>query len=742
MATRKDKTLRPQFSTLFNIGAIRERTDGQLLERFATDRGELAELAFAALVERHGSMVMRVCRAQLSNSHDAQDAFQATFLILVKKARRLWVQDSLGPWLHQVALRTAQCARADAARRRRLERQAAEVTADSGRQEKGIESELAQRLHEEIDRLPERFRLPIVLCDLEGHTCEEAARRMGRPVGTVKSWRSRGRERLRRRLNPGGLIPSITLEATLATDVARGAIPKPEAATVRAAAQIRLDRTTPGEVSASVWMLVKGVMKTMLLSKLRTVAAFVSALALFAAGVGTIAGVAADDSNRSLDEPPNKASRLKEPSDETWNLTLREAIHIGLDHSEVIHVRNRASGGDTDDGYEIAPRNVGQDVYRFKAETMAHIRSIEQQYWSLAQQHVHLRNSEKAVELAEEIKKREESELKVGRGTVADVAEATQRLEQFRLDLVSKTSDVITTERQLRNILGLPKADGRRIVPVSQLREDKVSPDWNTCLANLLEKQPDVAHAIAELEVPKDPGAAVSLSPTIDSLIQALRGQGGPVPSPAVIEARLGTLMEGNPSLQQVIQQTMYSLGRFVLEIDANHKQYQLASKIRTNAAQRLKVQRAFYEEGRITLDRYLDSVSQYATAEAQEALFKSSYNISLIALEEAQGTLLEHKQITIVDGPRGSESRSVKRNKAAKPNADEFQSMVPTTPTTQQPPPEAGVSPAKTEIAKTDLAGKEFSFEMTIPIGPKPITIRGSFSVTPTPSTETSKTR
>src|SRR4051812_28860489 len=90
MATGRDKAVGRQLSTLFNVGAIREVTDGQLLERFATDRGEPAELAFAALVERHGPMVLRVCRGVLTNLHDAEGAFQATFLVLAQKGRALW----------------------------------------------------------------------------------------------------------------------------------------------------------------------------------------------------------------------------------------------------------------------------------------------------------------------------------------------------------------------------------------------------------------------------------------------------------------------------------------------------------------------------------------------------------------------------------------------------------------------------------------------------------------------------
>ena len=111
---------------------------------------------------------------------------------LDQESHGLWVRDSLGPWLHQVAFRTAACARSAAARRQRHERRAAEAATNVDRSEDRSSSELEKALHEEIDRLPECYRVPIVLCDLQGYTCEEAARRMGRSVGTVKSWRFRG----------------------------------------------------------------------------------------------------------------------------------------------------------------------------------------------------------------------------------------------------------------------------------------------------------------------------------------------------------------------------------------------------------------------------------------------------------------------------------------------------------------------------------------------------------------------
>src|SRR3954471_10456797 len=120
---------------LFDAGTAGGLTDGQLLERFTARGGEAAELAFAALVERHGPMVFRVCRSVLRDPHEAHDAFQATFLVLVRRAGSLWVRESLGPWLHQVAYRVASCARSAEARRRRHERRAAERSGAGVREE-------------------------------------------------------------------------------------------------------------------------------------------------------------------------------------------------------------------------------------------------------------------------------------------------------------------------------------------------------------------------------------------------------------------------------------------------------------------------------------------------------------------------------------------------------------------------------------------------------------------------------
>ena len=166
-----------QLRILYNIGTIGELTDGQLLERFATDSDEVAELAFSALVERHEAMVWRVCLAIVRDEHEAEDAFQATFLVLVRKARSLWVRDSLGPWLHQVACRTAAYLRTTGSRRRRHEQRRAEKDPiRSVEDESRLEPDLDAAVHEEVNRLPVKYRAAVVLCDLEGRTHQEAAR--------------------------------------------------------------------------------------------------------------------------------------------------------------------------------------------------------------------------------------------------------------------------------------------------------------------------------------------------------------------------------------------------------------------------------------------------------------------------------------------------------------------------------------------------------------------------------------
>ena len=285
MAIGKKGAVVRQLRTLFDLGTIRELTDGQLLERFATGEREGAELAFAALVERHGPMVLRVCRATLVDAYDAEDAFQATFLVLVKKARGLWVRDSLGPWLHQVAYRTASCVRLASARRQRHERGASQSRKEAY---VTLHDDLAQVLHEEIERLPERFRVALVLCDLEGRSHEQAARHLGWPIGTVKSRQARGRERLRDRLRRRGVSPTPTvLASALRTDGASVLVsPALAERTMQAALHFVAVRTlVPGTASS----LARGVLNSMYLAQWSKVGSVLLCLGVTVPGLGLLA---------------------------------------------------------------------------------------------------------------------------------------------------------------------------------------------------------------------------------------------------------------------------------------------------------------------------------------------------------------------------------------------------------------------------------------------------------------------
>ncbi len=276
-------------STLFDVGACSGLTDSQLLERFAAHRGEAAELAFAALIDRHGPMVLRACRGILRDDHEAMDAFQATFLVLVRKRGSLWVCSSLGPWLHRVACRAAGRAKADAGRRRALERQTAANI--PGPKRDADRDDLAAILHDEVNRLPDRFRTPILLCDMEGRTCEEAARLIGCPVGTVASRLSRGRDRLRATLGRRGLALGIAgLGAALSSEASGAVVPSAlVSSTARMASSTMAGSAAGAAIPAGVITLAQETLKAMLVTKLKLAIAALLSAGLIATGALVVA---------------------------------------------------------------------------------------------------------------------------------------------------------------------------------------------------------------------------------------------------------------------------------------------------------------------------------------------------------------------------------------------------------------------------------------------------------------------
>lgn len=187
--------------------------DEELIERFLTPGRDDSETAFRIMVIRHGPMVLGVCRHVLNQHQDAEDAFQATFIALARKAGSIKDRRVLARWLYEVAYRIAVRAKTNAVRNRMRERQGAEMSVRAAQNEAGW-NELRPVLHEELSRLPDKYRTPVVLCYLEGKTNEEAAELLRWPVGTVKGRLSRAREMLRSRLASRGLALSAAFLVT------------------------------------------------------------------------------------------------------------------------------------------------------------------------------------------------------------------------------------------------------------------------------------------------------------------------------------------------------------------------------------------------------------------------------------------------------------------------------------------------------------------------------------------------
>jgi RNA polymerase sigma factor (sigma-70 family) len=271
-----------QLEGLYRFGTSGHLGDAELLGRYvAGHRDESAEAAFAALVERHGPMVLGVCRRVLGDRHAAEDAFQATFLVLARKAGAISRREQLANWLHGVASRTALDARARAVRRRAREQEAlATAIADTGPDDGPARGELRAILDEELARLPASYRGPVILCELDGLSRQVAARQLGIPEGTLSSRLARAKDLLRHRLTRRGLAPAVVaLEAALAHE-ARALILPPSLAvsTIEAAARVAAGASLAEAVSASVVTLTQGALHTMLLAKAK-VAAFVLATA-------------------------------------------------------------------------------------------------------------------------------------------------------------------------------------------------------------------------------------------------------------------------------------------------------------------------------------------------------------------------------------------------------------------------------------------------------------------------------
>jgi Outer membrane efflux protein len=494
-------------------------------------------------------------------------------------------------------------------------------------------------------------------------------------------------------------------------------------------------------------------------------------------------------------EPAVCAARpMSAESQEIWPMSLSAATRIALDNSKLLRVvtecvpslpvgglepaRVDAAESDADNRLIVIARaNADESIWRFQSDVMALVRLVEQQYWNLAQAHAALSSSEQALKMTQGVLGRELSELTIGRacsrGIVEHLTDVARRLslEKMNIDVVRKTSDLITSERQLRTILGLPLADNRRIVPTTKPTEEQVVFDWDTCLSDMMEEQPDIRQQQAvvrlaelhlllarnqfipyldkwsvqqlidlgpELECPQQVVLTrfrQSMRPLVYKKLSGYLGLGanqedyrnfltwqvGLMYPLTGMHAPLSNtrqaqyvLLRSRAFEHQVVKQTTHSLASFFLEIDADYKQFTTAQRQRSAAQMRLDAQRAYYDEGRITIDRFVDAISAYAAAVTLESQHNVTYNISLAAMFEANGTLLSDRNIVIAESAQAS-----RRMRAVNAMIDE---QIRTT----------SCDPARTEPAlntSPDTKPKKCTFSISIGWD-KPLQIKGAISV------------
>jgi RNA polymerase sigma factor (sigma-70 family) len=343
-------------------------TDGQLLEAYLRCRDDTA---VATLVRRHGPMVWGVCRRVLRHHQDAEDAFQATFLVLHRKAASIGTKELLANWLHGTARLTALKARARAARRNERERQVPDMPEPpSTRRIPG--SDVRPALDEELSRLPNRYRAVIVLCDLEGCTRKEAARQLGCPEGTVASRLTRARAMLAKRLRRRGVVLFGGTSAVLEQQSVSAFVPNSVVdSTIHSARLLASGKAAAAAIPVRVTALSEDVMKTMLLTKLKAAVAVVLVFGFAVTGTTILAGhkAAGSDENepatKKHGEPAGKREKVTDEEDVTaWGKEVG-GLQAGLS------VRNRS---DIQTGGKVAAvvrlRNVSTETITVSAWPM------------------------------------------------------------------------------------------------------------------------------------------------------------------------------------------------------------------------------------------------------------------------------------------------------------------------------------------------------------------------------------
>lgn len=444
MANATAQPFNDDMQTLFSVGTSAGLTDGQLLERFIAGRDEAGELAFEALVAHHGPMVMRVCRNVLDDPHDVHDAFQAVFLVLARRAHAIRDRQSVACWLYGVAVRVSARARVVAIKRQIRDRrtsaaaQTIATAAPTSRNASAAErTDQAEVVHQELSRLPEKYRAPVVLCYLEGLTHDEAAAQLRWPVGTVRSRLARARDRLRSRLSRRGVTTPIAvgpLVSWVASDSpAPGAaiahcsaetISRELAASIaRSVSHVPVGRTSAaiGGSSASLG-LAQGVYQAMMFKKLLlATCAFVPVTITLLGGALFVAG----GTQAQTQKPPAAAADPVAARKDGAESPPREEIdRLARQLLEAARSRYDAQRAYYEEGRITIDRFV--DASKQLALAELRLAGTDADRLEARQRH---------VDRIKKIESRERAELEIGRGTIADVTEAHERRLEAELDL-------------------------------------------------------------------------------------------------------------------------------------------------------------------------------------------------------------------------------------------------------------------------------------------------------------------
>jgi RNA polymerase sigma factor (sigma-70 family) len=367
MASSQSKRVMDHLRRAVFAGEAADLSDGRLLTRFIEHRDEAA---FEVLVRRHGPMVLGVCRRVLRTLADAEDAFQATFLVLVRKSASIQSRDTVANWLYGVAYNVALKARTLNARRGSRERQVAQMPEPEAVSQEAFGPDLQPLLDQELSRLPEKYRLPIVLCDLEGKSRKDAAQQLRLAEGTLSSRLTRARAKLARRLGRRGLVlPAAAVGAVLAQKAAPACVPMPlVSSTVQCAMALVAGPAAGCMISAPVAALTEGVLKAMLLRKLKLVllGVLTAGLVFTGAAVSTQAlppeqatsgvekapptaaqdGLPAPRTDRPREKPPPGTPVARESRVRTLLQERLKILRARADRLRLMQEQNAASAGE------------------------------------------------------------------------------------------------------------------------------------------------------------------------------------------------------------------------------------------------------------------------------------------------------------------------------------------------------------------------------------------------------------